>query len=92
MPELEYFLLALTAAGGLLGSLGILWARSGRTNPAIFWGRVLFVAAELALAGGAWFAALICADGLVPLGLAAGLLVILMLWELPQPVRLPDET
>ena len=72
MPELEHFLLALTAAGALAGSLGIFWARSGRTNPIVFWGRVLFVTAELFLAGGAWFAALVRADGLVPLGLAAG--------------------
>jgi hypothetical protein len=87
VPELEHFLLALTAAGALAGSLGIFWARSGRTNPIVFWGRALFVTAELFLAGGAWFAALVRADGLVPLGLAAGFLIIVMLWELPQPSR-----
>jgi hypothetical protein len=85
--ELELWLLALTAVGALLGSLGIFWARSGRTGAIVLRGRVLFVLAELFLAAGAWFAALVRADGLVPLGLAAGFLVILMLWELPQPAR-----
>jgi hypothetical protein len=91
MPELETSLLTLTAIGGLLGALGIYGARSGRTTARVFCGRLLFVLAELCLAGGAWFAALVRADGLVPLGLAAGSLIILMLWELPQPSGVAGE-
>ena len=87
MPELELSFLVLTVAGILLGSLGILWARTGRSPALVLCGRTLFVATELFLTGGAWFAASIRADGLVPLGLAVGLLVIAMLWEVPQPAQ-----
>lgn len=46
-------------------------------------GRRLFVAALLALGAVGLVAALVLHDGLAPLGLLAGLLVVAMLWEFP---------
>ncbi len=48
-------------------------------------GRRLFVAALLALGGVGLLAALACHEGLAPLGLLAGLLIVAMLWDSPAP-------
>jgi hypothetical protein len=48
-------------------------------------GRLLFVGAILILGGSAGAAALHRAEGLIPLGLVSGFLIMGMLWEVPQP-------
>ena len=84
MPELEFWLLALAILGLVLGAWGILWARFSRANHRSLWGRSLFVAVIVFLAISSSVAAFHRAEGLVPLGLTAGILVIGMLWEVPS--------
>ena len=55
-----------------------------------WWGRRIFIATLLSLGGTALVAALAHADGLSPLGLLAGMLIVGMLWETPAPA-LQDE-
>jgi len=83
MPDLEVWLLAFTAIGLALGTWGIWWARVSRVRRLASWGRGLFTGTLLFLGGSSFVAAFHRADGLVPLGLSAGLLVIGMLWEAP---------
>jgi hypothetical protein len=83
MPQLEVWLLIFTAIGLALGTLGIWWARVSRVQRLAFWGRGLFTGTLLFLGGSSLLAAFHEADGLVPLGLSAGLLVTGMLWEAP---------
>jgi len=83
MPELESCLLALAFIGLALGTWGILWARFSRASIRSLWGRSMFVAAIVFLAVSSSVAAFHRAEGLVPLGLTAGFLVIGMLWEMP---------
>jgi hypothetical protein len=85
MPELELWLLALALAGLLLGGWGILWARFSQASHRTSWGRSMFVASIVFLAVSSSVAAFHRAEGLVPLGLTAGFLVIGMLWEVPAP-------
>lgn len=84
MPELEPVLFVLTLAGWLLGSWGILWARTSRVRGRASWGRTLFVGALVCLGASSLMAAVHRSDGLAPLGLSAGLLVVGMLWESPR--------
>lgn len=83
MPNLEVWLLAITALGLALGTWGIWWARASREQRLASWGRGLFTGTLLVLGGSSLVAAFHRADGLVPLGLSAGLLVTGMLWEVP---------
>ncbi len=80
---LESLLLVTTFAGLLVGALSIHWARSRQSLAN--WGRRLFIATLLLLGGTGLVAAGARADGLVPLGLVAGFLVIGMLWDNPAP-------
>lgn len=50
-------------------------------------GRRLFMASLVALGAGGMIAAMIYSDGLAPLGLLAGLLVVAMLWEWPAEIE-----
>jgi hypothetical protein len=85
MADLEVYLWALALTGLIPGSLGILWERSSRTKGLASWGRRVFVATLLLIGAAALLAAFHRADGLIPLGLVAGLLVAGMLWENPHP-------
>lgn len=81
MPLLEIWLLILMVLGLAVGGWGILWARAREHTGRAFWGRVLFVAALLSQGLSGIVAAFHRADGLVPLGLTAGFLVVGMLWD-----------
>jgi hypothetical protein len=92
VPELEPALVVLTFAGWLLGSWGILWARTSRVQGRASWGRTLFLGALVCLGASSLVAAVHRADGLAPLGLSAGLLVVGMLWESPRRVGRETES
>jgi hypothetical protein len=83
MPELEVWLFALALVGLVIGAWGILWARCSQIRQRSSWGQSIFVASIVVLAGSSSVAAFHRAEGLVPLGLTAGFLVIGMLWEVP---------
>ena len=87
MSSFEAWLLALTVTGLMFGACGILWARTGGSPSGINMGRGLFIAAFLFLGVNSALAAWHRADGLAPLGLSAGFLVIFMLWETPGASR-----
>lgn len=71
----------------LLGGLGIYWARSDQPRRRVWCGCALFVSALLVLGITGLVAALRQAEGLAPLSLLGGLLVVAMLWEGPAPFR-----
>lgn len=83
MPHLELLLLALMVSGLVLGSWSIGLARAEATHARAVWGRRLFVITLLLLGATGLVAAFARADGLAPLGLLAGFLVVAMLWEGP---------
>jgi hypothetical protein len=87
----EYVLLCLTVFGLLLGSWGILWGRTSSCPHRAWLGRLLFVAALLLVGIAMQFAAFYQADGLVPLGLSAGVLLVAMLWETPATLEQRNE-
>lgn len=81
--KLELLLLVLLGIGLFLGSWGILGVRARRASRA-WLGRRLCVSAVVLLGFSSWLAAFHRADGLAPLGLTAGLLLVAMLWEGPM--------
>jgi hypothetical protein len=87
MSALEFLLLVDTAIGVVAGIWGIAWARTAADAGRRCWGRRLFVMTLFLLGAGAMAAAWHQADGLVPVGLSAGLLVVGMLWEGPENRR-----
>lgn len=89
MPILELILLLTTVSGFFVGALSVCWARTHSRHPRGLWGRRLFVGNLLALGAIGLLAALYQADGLAPLGLVAGILIIAMLWEGPLAGRNP---
>ena len=86
----EMTVLIATILGATLGGCCIYWVRGRPSTQQARWGRRLFVVTLLSLGVTALFAALVRADGLAPLGLLSGLLIVGMLWESPTPA-LPDE-
>jgi hypothetical protein len=78
----EFWLLVVLLLGLPLGILGILWHRMGRGHG----GRV-FIAAMFVLGGGSLYGAVHRAETLAPLGIAAGALVVAMLWGDPHTVE-----
>jgi hypothetical protein len=84
MSPFECLLLLDTVVGVTAGSWGICWARTATNTSRRLWGRCLFVGTLVLLGAGGLAAAWQRADGLVPLDLSAGLLVVAMLWEGPQ--------
>lgn len=80
MRELELWLTMAALIGFALGGWGILWARIGQASGRTSWGRALSVGALVFLGAGSVVAAFHRADGLVPLGLSAGFLVVGLLW------------
>jgi hypothetical protein len=98
MSGFEAWLLLLTVIGIFAGVWAIFWARAAADPVRRFWGQCLFVVTLFVLGAGGLAAAWLRADGLVPLGLSAGFLVVGMLWESnasawppAEPVSLPDE-
>ena len=83
----ELLIVCLTLSCTVLGGLGICCARTDPNGGVARWGRRLFVLVLLGLGGTALAAAVVRAEGLAPLGLVAGLLVVGMLWESPAPYR-----
>jgi hypothetical protein len=89
--DLEQWLVALTVLGLVLGGWGIWWARAGKARGRTSLGRGLFVGTLMILGGAGLVAAFHRADGVIGLGLSAGLLVSAMVWEAPRPTRPPSE-
>jgi hypothetical protein len=83
MSAFEICLFFLTVLAVLVGTWAIFWARSPADTARRSWGRRIFVGTLFFLGAGGLIAAWHKADGLVPLGLCAGFLVIGMLWESP---------
>jgi hypothetical protein len=90
MPVVEWPLLALTFLGVFGGSWGIYWTRNGADSTTLWWGRWLVLSFFLLLDFTCLIAALFWAEGLVAVGLSAGLLVVAMLWETPKVDSPPD--
>lgn len=84
MAHLEFWLFSGAFCGLALGVLAVFWVR-GRGPAGGFGGRLLFIGTLLALGGASLVAAFHRADGLVPLGLSSGFLVVAMLIESPHP-------
>jgi hypothetical protein len=81
-----------TLVGLGLGSCSIYWVKANPSARQARWGRRLFIVTLIALGGVAFFAAIMHADGLAPLGLSSGLLTVGMLWEGPVRAAQDDST
>jgi hypothetical protein len=75
----------LTLAGFLLGAWHLCWARCDHNSSRGCWARRLGFGALLCLGGTGLVAAGLRSSWLVPLGLLAGWLIVVMLWESPEP-------
>lgn len=82
-PAIELCLASLTVGFLLLGGFSITLARAEANQAHARWGRSLFLVVLLALGVTGLIGAFMRAEGLAPLGLLAGLLVVAMLWEGP---------
>jgi hypothetical protein len=89
---LEVFLLIVALLGLSMGSCCIYWVNVRPSARQAWWGRRLFVVALLILGGAALLAAFTHAEGLAPLSLLSGLLIVGMLWENPAAVATDDST
>jgi hypothetical protein len=83
VPDLEVCLLVLNYLGLLIGIWGIIWVRAG-SPLMVYCGWGIFLGALLSMGATCLVAASYRADGLIYLGLSAGSLVIVMLWEGPR--------
>jgi hypothetical protein len=83
--NLEAWLFTFSLVGLLGGAWGITWARTAPGRGRASWGRHLFVLTLLLLGGASLLAAFHRAEGLAYLGLLAGGLVMLMVWDVPAP-------
>jgi hypothetical protein len=83
MAGLELSLSIITFIALFAGGWGICWARTHPRRTQAQWGQRLFVITLLGLGASGLVAACARAEGLVPLGLLAGLLLVGMLWENP---------
>ncbi len=93
MSSLELCLAGFALGCVLLGGLSICWAKMEHAG-AVRWGRRLFVLALSGLGAVGLAAAFARAEGLAPLGLVGGFLVVAMLWESPasfRPAHVTDE-
>jgi hypothetical protein len=88
----ELSVLIATLLGLGTGGCSIYWVKANPSARQARWGRRLFIVTLLALGGVAFFAAIMHADGLAPLGLSSGLLTVGMLWEGPAHVVQDDST
>jgi hypothetical protein len=88
----ELGLLVITLLGLLTGSCCIYWVNVRPSARRAWWGRCLFIVTLLVLGGAALLAAMNRAEGLAPLGLLCGLLIVGMLWETPVSVAAGTDT
>jgi hypothetical protein len=88
----EWFVLIAMLVGLIVGSCCIYWVKAKPCPVSARWGRRLFVVTLLSLGGMALVAAFVRANGLAPLGLLSGLLIVGMLWESPAPAMQDDST
>jgi hypothetical protein len=86
----ELAVLIATFIGLAIGFCCIYWVKVKPCPRRALWGRRLFILTVLALGIVALIAAILRADGLAPLGLLSGLLIVGMLWE--GPVAVPEDT
>jgi hypothetical protein len=84
VAHLEFWLLAGALAALIPGLWGLVWTRTSRRPERHGWGRKLFVGTLVILGAGSLLAAFYRANGLVPLGLSAGFLVVAMFIESPR--------
>jgi hypothetical protein len=89
---IEWSVLIVTLVGLAAGVLCITWAKASRSARRVRWGRRLFIATFSLLGATALVAALARANGLAPLGLLCGLLIVGMLWENPTPTVADDSS
>ena len=88
----EWTVLIGMLVGFALGSCCIYWVKVKPCPKRARLGRRLFVVTLLSLGAMALFAAIAHAEGLAPLGLMSGLLIVGMLWESPAPAIQDDST
>lgn len=81
----ELSVLIATILGLLVGVCCIYWVKVRPCPRRAWWGGRLFIVTLLGMGLTAFFAAVMHADGLAPLGLLSGLLTVGMLWETPVP-------
>jgi hypothetical protein len=86
----DVFLPWTLGLGLILGLWGICWARLGPSSWRARWGKCLFLVTFLTLGAATFVAALNRLDGLAPLGILSGLLVVGMVWESPRSVARDD--
>lgn len=86
----ELAVLISTLIGLTSGGCCIYWVKVKPGTRQARWGRRLFIVTLLALGLVALIAAVMRADGLAPLGLLWGMLIVVMLWE--GPVAAPEDT
>src|SRR5258707_15836394 len=86
VSTLEFGVLVLTLVTAAVGGWSIYWARAEPDSWRCRGGHLLFVLNLLALGAAGLVAAVARAQGLPPLGLVAGLLIVGMMWEGPAPV------
>jgi hypothetical protein len=87
VSSLELAVLVLTLITGAVGGWSIYWARVEPPCWRCRGGRILFLVNLLALGAISLIAALARAQGLPPLGLVAGLLIVGMMWDGPARDR-----
>jgi len=88
----EWTVLIGMLIGFMLGTCCIYWVKVMPCPARARWGRRLFVVTLLSLGAMALFAAIARAEGLAPLGLMSGLLIVGMLWETPAPAIQDDSS
>jgi hypothetical protein len=86
----ELVVLISTLVGLCLGGGSIYWVKVKPCPRRARWGRWLFIITLLSLGLVALLAAILRADGLAPLGLLSGMLIVGMLWEGPVPAVKED--
>jgi hypothetical protein len=90
LSTLEFGVLILTLVYAAVGGWSIYWARAEPHSWRCRGGQVLFVVNLIGVGVAGLVAASARAQGLPPLGLVAGLLIVGMMWEGPAPeVRRP---
>ena len=86
----EFMVLIATLLGLTMGVCCIYWVKVRPSARHAWWGCRLFIVTLLSLGAVAFFAAIVHADGLAPLGLLSGFLTVGMLWESPTPAVQDD--
>jgi hypothetical protein len=85
LSTLDLAVLVLTLVSAAVGTGSMYWARAEPLSWRGRSGRAVFVLNLLVLGAAVIVAALVRAQGLAPLGLVAGLLIVGITWEGPPP-------